>query len=106
MDALLDTLNDELCQVNTRIGRIARWQAMGGFTASLSPSPSPQASKDEDDFDGFGDDDGDEDEDDDANSSRNKEMTASQWLTLCHLWKKWGVVLGIKVVMYLEGELV
>ena len=24
MDARLDTLNDELCQVNTRVGRIAR----------------------------------------------------------------------------------
>ena len=24
MDALLDTLSDELCQVNTRVGRIAR----------------------------------------------------------------------------------
>ena len=40
MDAHLDTLNDELCQVNTRIGRIARRQAIiGGFTASSSPSP-------------------------------------------------------------------
>ena len=40
MDARLDTLSDELCQVNTRISRIARRQAiMGGFTASSSPSP-------------------------------------------------------------------
>ena len=40
MDARLDTLNDELCQVNTRVGRIAKRQAvMGGFTASSSPSP-------------------------------------------------------------------
>ena len=40
MDAHLDTLNNELCQVNTRVDRIARRQAvMGGFTASSSPSP-------------------------------------------------------------------
>ena len=39
MDARLDTLSDELCQVNTRVGRIARRQvAMGGFTAYTSPS--------------------------------------------------------------------
>ena len=39
MDAHLDTLNNELCQVNTRVDRIARRQAiMGGFTASLYES--------------------------------------------------------------------
>ena len=33
MDARLDTLNDELCQVNTCVGRIAQRQVvMGGFT--------------------------------------------------------------------------
>ena len=33
MDARLDTLSDELCQVNTYVGRIARRQAeMGGYT--------------------------------------------------------------------------
>ena len=38
MDACLDTLSDELCQVNTRVGRIARRQAvMDGFTAASSP---------------------------------------------------------------------
>ena len=37
MDARLDTLNDELCQVNTCVSRIAQRQAvMGGFTASPS----------------------------------------------------------------------
>ena len=47
MDARLDTLSDELCQVNTHVGRIARRQArLGGFTAS--PSLSPEASEDED----------------------------------------------------------
>ena len=78
MDALLDTLNTELYQVNTCVSRITQWQArMGGFTVSSSPSPSPQASEDED-----------------ASSSSDEEMTTSQWLTLCHSWQKGGVVLG------------
>ena len=59
MDACLDTLSDELCQVNTCVGRIARQQAvMGGFT--VASSPSPLASEDEGD-DGSGSDDADED---------------------------------------------
>ena len=44
MDARLDTLSDELCQVNTCVGCIARWQAhFGGFVES--PSPPPEASE-------------------------------------------------------------
>ena len=40
MDARLYTLNDELCQVNTYVGCIARQQAhLGGFVESLTPSP-------------------------------------------------------------------
>ena len=71
-DARLDTLSDELCQVNTRVGRIARRQAiMGGFNASSSPSPP--ASEDESD-DGSGSDDADVD--DGASSSSDDEMTA------------------------------
>jgi len=67
MDARLDNLAIELYQVNTCVSRIARWQArLGGFVAS--PSPSPEASE--------------------------KEMTTSQWLTLCHSWQKGGVILG------------
>ena len=74
MDACLDILSDELCQVNTRVGCIARQQAvMGGFTASSSPSP--QASEDESD-DSFSSDDADED--DGASSSGDEEMTAFQ----------------------------
>ena len=74
MDARLNTLSDELCQVNTRDGRIARRQAvMGGFTASSSPFP--QASKDQSD-DGSGSDNADED--DSASSSGDEEMIASQ----------------------------
>ena len=58
MDAHLDTLSDELCQVNTCVSCIARQQAvMGGFT--FTSSPSPPASEDESD-DGFGGDDADD----------------------------------------------
>ena len=66
MDARLDTLSDELCQVNTRVGRIAQHQAaIGGYTVA---SPSPLTSEDEDD-------DGDADEDDDASSSNVDKMS-------------------------------
>ena len=76
MDARLDTLNDELCQVNTCVGHIPWRQArLGGFVES--PSPSPEASKGEDD-DGNSNDD-DDDEDEDANSSSDDEMIA--WFT-------------------------
>ena len=70
MDACLDTLNDELCQVNTRVGRIARWQArLGGFVTS--PFPSLKASEnDDDDFE-----DNDDDEDEDASSPNHDEMS-------------------------------
>ena len=65
MDARLDTLSDELCQVNTRICHIARRQArFGSFMES--PSPSPEASEDDDD----------DDDDKDASSSGDDEMTA------------------------------
>ena len=73
MYARLVTLSDELCQVNTRVGCIARQQAcLGGFTAS--PSHSSKASTDEDGDDG----DDDEDEDEDASSSSDDEMMPSQ----------------------------
>ena len=62
-DACLDTLTDELCQVNTRASRIARLQAcLGGFVES--PSPPPEVSKDDDD-----------DADGDASSSGTDEMS-------------------------------
>ena len=67
IDARLDSLTDEMCQVNTRVGRIARPQACLGCFAP-SPSPSQEASTDED---------GD-DEDEDASSSSDDEMTTSQ----------------------------
>ena len=71
MDARLNTLNNELCQVNSCIGRIARRQAvMGGFT--VASFPSPPTSEDESD-DGSGSDDADED--DGANSPSDDEMS-------------------------------
>ena len=45
MDACLDTLSDKLCQVNTRVGRIARRQVeMGGYTMSSTPVASTDES--------------------------------------------------------------
>ena len=71
MDAHLDTLSDEQCQVNTCVGRIAQQQArLGGFIES--PSPSLEASEDED-VDGDSDDDGDEDNS--ASSPNDDEMS-------------------------------
>ena len=48
MDARLDTLSNELCQVNTRVGRITQRQVvMGGFI--VASSPSSKAFEDESD---------------------------------------------------------
>ena len=101
MDTHLDTLSDELCQVNTSVSRIAWWQArLGGFVAS--PTPSPETSEDEDDN---GDTDATDAEDDGARSSSNDEMIA--WVTyLLSFVTKRGSSFGMKVVMYLGGELV
>ena len=59
MDARLDTLSDELCQVNTRVGRIVWRQAiMGGYTVASSPEASDGSANDaEDDDDGLPSDD-------------------------------------------------
>ena len=104
MDVHLDTLFTELYQVNTHVGRIARWQArLGGFVES--PSSSPEASEDEDN-NGDSDNDANATTDEDDSSSSDNEMIASQWLTLCPSWQKREVILGIWVVMYLGGELV
>ena len=71
MDARLNTLSDELCQLNTRVGRIARQQAfMGGFI--VASSPSPPASEDES---GDGSRSDDVDEDDGASSPSDDEMS-------------------------------
>ena len=84
MDTCLDYLTEEMCQMNTQVGCIARWQArMAGFAPF--PSPSPEASTDEDDDAGA--------DEDVASSSIDDEMTTSQWLTLCHSWQKGEVIL-------------
>ena len=71
MDACLDTLSDELCQVNTCVGRIARRQAtMDGFTTYTSPSPSTSEDKSDD-----GSDSDDVDEDNVASSPNDDEMS-------------------------------
>ena len=81
----LDYLIDEMCQITTWVDCITRRQAcLGGFAPS--PYPSLEALFDEDD-------DASDDKDDDASSSSDDEMTTSQWLGLCHSWKKGGVVL-------------
>ena len=75
MDAHLYRLSDELCQLNTHVDRIARWQArLGGFVES--PSPSPKASEDEDDDGDSNDNDNDEDEDEDASFFDDDTMIA------------------------------
>ena len=72
MDTCLDTLSIKLYQVNTRVGRITRWQAhLGGFVESPSPPPmAPEASVDDDDSN-----DNDDDDDGDASSSSSDEMS-------------------------------
>ena len=68
MDACLDTLNNELCQLNTYVNRIVQRQAMmGGYTVASSP----KASKDESDGSGSVDD----AVDDDAGSPSDDEMS-------------------------------
>ena len=72
MDTRLDTLSTELCQVNVRVSRIARWQAaMGNFAPEPTPSPPhPIASNfDAEDDDDDGDDDDASNDDGDASST-------------------------------------
>ena len=77
IDARLDTLSDELCQVNTHVSRIIRQQThLGGFIES--PSPSPETSEDEDEDDDGDSDCDDDDEDKDASSFGDDELIASQ----------------------------
>ena len=72
MDAHLDTLSDELCQVNTRVGRIARRQAkMGGYTMPSTPvAPADESDANDDD-----DADSDDEDDGDASSPSDDEMS-------------------------------
>ena len=76
MDAHLDTLSTELYQVNVRVGRIARQQAvMGGFTPKASLPPSLVAS----DFEAEDDDDGD---DDDASDNENASSSGTDEMSI------------------------
>ena len=75
MDALLDTLNDELCQVNTCVGRIAQRQAkMGGYTMPSTPV-APSDESDADDANDDDDADSDDEDDGDTSSPSNDEMS-------------------------------
>ena len=77
MDAHLDTLFMELYQVNVRVGRIARRQAIvGGFAPEPTPSPPhPVASDSNAEDDGDDDGDGDDASDDDGDASSIDEMS-------------------------------
>ena len=75
MDARLDTLNDELCQVNTLVGRIARHQVeMGGYTMP-STLVAPADKCDADDANDDDDADSDDEDDGDASSPSDDEMS-------------------------------
>ena len=95
MDARLDTFSDELCQVNTRVGRIARWRAViSDFT--MASSLSPKASRDESD-DGSGN--------DDAGLPSDDEM--STWRTYPFVTRdKKGSSFKMRVVILIGGGLV
>ena len=71
MDAHLDTLSDELCQVNTRVSRNAQHQAkMGSYTMPSTPVVSADESDDSNGADDADDDDATASEDDaDGNAS-------------------------------------
>ena len=79
MDARLNTLNDELCQVNTYVRRIARRRAeMGSYTIPSTPVASTDDSDDFDSADDADDDDAtasDDEDDGDDSSPSNDEMS-------------------------------
>ena len=78
MDARLDTLSDELCQVNTRIGHIVRRQAvMGGYTVASS------LEEPEDESDGSNIADDAEDDDDGDRISALKSYCKMLCMLLC-----------------------
>ena len=70
MDARLDRLSTELYQVNVRVGRIARRQAiMGRFALKASPPPPPLVAFDSEDEDDDDSDDDDASDDDNGDAS-------------------------------------
>ena len=75
MDAHLDTLSDELCQVDICVGCIARRQAkMGGYTMPSTPV-APSDESDADDANDDDDADSDDEDDGDASSLSDDEMS-------------------------------
>ena len=75
MDARLDTFRDELCQVNIRVGCIARCQVeMGGYTMPSTPV-APSDESDADDANDDDDADSDVEDDGDASSPNDDEMS-------------------------------
>ena len=74
MDAYLNTLNDELCQVNTHVGCITRRQAeMGGYTMPstlVALADESDANDADDDATTF-----DDEDDGDASSPSNDGMS-------------------------------
>ena len=100
IDAHLDTLDDELCQVNTYVSRIAWQQAiMGGFT--IASSPSPPASEDESDNGSSSE---DADKDDGASSPSDDEMSTWCIYRLLLVTKR-GSSFDIRVVIQIGGGL-
>ena len=75
MDARFDNLRDELCQVNTHVGRIAWRQAeMSGYTMPSTPV-APTNESDADDADDDDNADSDDKDDGDASSPSDDEMS-------------------------------
>ena len=78
--------------MNTRIGHIARRQSrIGGFAPSLSLELAEESSSNGGD--------------DASGSEIDDKLTAFQWFTICHSWQKRGVVLYMRVVTMLGGEI-
>ena len=76
MDARLDTLSTELYQVNVRVGRIVRRQAiMGSFAPEASPPPPPLVASNSEDEDNDDGDDDDASNDNDRDASSTDEMS-------------------------------
>ena len=76
MDAHLDRLSTELYQVNVRVSRIARRQAiMGRFALKASPPPPPLVASDSEDEDDDDSDDDDASDDDDGDASFTDKMS-------------------------------
>ena len=78
MDARLDTLSTELYQVNVRVGRIVRRQAiMGSFAPKPTPSPPHLVASDSD----VEDDDNDDGDDDDASDDDGDAISTDEMST-------------------------